>query len=74
MSQVQIDTALDQAHTVESILRVIWMAIEAEKICATSFADNGGGSLIDMTIGMMGDLIEKIETIEASLKRVSIDS
>lgn len=64
MSQVQIDTALDQAHTVESLLRVMSMAIDGEQICATSFADNGGGRLIDMSIQMMGDLIGKIEALE----------
>ncbi len=59
-----ITTPLYQAEKVEAMLRVISMAIDGEQICATSFADNCGGSLIDMMIEIMGDLIEKIEVME----------
>jgi hypothetical protein len=64
MTRENIGSAADQAHKVESILRVMSMAIDGEQICATSFTENGGGSLIDLTIEMMGELIEKIHVLE----------
>ncbi|MGR3477400.1 hypothetical protein [Sulfitobacter sp.] len=64
MSRDSIATPLAQAEKVEAMLRVMSMAIDGEQICATSFADNGGGRLVDMMIEIMGDLIEKIEALE----------
>jgi hypothetical protein len=74
MSRDYIATPLDQAQKVEAMLRIMSMAIDGEQICATSFADNGGGRLIDMMIELMGDLIKKVEEMEVSLKRVSVDN
>ena len=64
MSRDYIATPLDQAQKVEAMLRVMSMAIDGEQICATSFADNGWGCLIDMAIETMCDLIEKIAVLE----------
>tara|TARA_R110002072_G_scaffold4970_1_gene33751 strand:- start:131 stop:367 length:237 start_codon:yes stop_codon:yes gene_type:complete len=65
MSRDKIEAALDQANKVESMLRVMSMAIEGEQICPTSFADNGGGVLIDIAIEAMRHLGTSIDQIDA---------
>ena len=47
-----IEAAIDRANKLEHLLRIMSMAIDGEQISATSFADNGGGSLIDMATSM----------------------
>ncbi|KZX95341.1 MULTISPECIES: hypothetical protein [unclassified Sulfitobacter] len=59
-----IEAAIDRANTLENLLRIMSMAIEAEQISATSFADNGGGSLIDMAISMAREIINGLDVVQ----------
>jgi hypothetical protein len=63
-----IEAAIDRANKLEHLLRIMSMAIDGEQISATSFADNGGGSLIDMAIGMAREISDGLDVTQPPQK------
>jgi hypothetical protein len=56
-----IEAAIDQAYRLESLLRVMSMAVDGEQVSGTTLALSGGGSILDMAADMAGQLVEGLE-------------
>lgn len=60
-SNDHVECAIDQAYKLSSLLRVLSLAVDGEQIAGTTFAFNGGGSIIDMAANMAGEIVENLE-------------
>lgn len=56
-----IEAAIENAYKLESLLRVLSLAVEGEQIAGQTFAHCGGGSVIDMAAEMAGGVIVDLE-------------
>lgn len=53
---------LNKAYDLESLLRVLGLAIDEEQICGKSLADMGGGPIMEMAADWAGEIVEHLET------------
>lgn len=63
-----------KAYDIHGILRTCILACDPVATIKEWNGDNGIERTLEVAEKMMGDLIEDIERLEASLKRVSVDS
>ncbi len=56
-----IEAAIDRAYRIESLLRVLSLAVDGEQVSGTRLAFSGGGSILDMAADMAGELVEGLE-------------
>ena len=56
-----VENAIDQAYKLESLLRVLSMAVDGEQICGKTFEHAGGGSVLDMAADLAGEIVNELE-------------
>lgn len=62
MSRPQhIEDAISRAYRIESLLRILSMAVDGEQISGTTFTLSGGGAILDTAADMVGELAEALE-------------
>lgn len=58
----QIESVIDRAYKLESLLRVAALAIEGEQVAgAGRFEHIGGGSVLSMAVDMAGEIVTGLE-------------
>ncbi len=67
-----VEAAIAQAYRVESLLRILSMAVDGEQASGTTLALSGGGSIIDMAADMAGEIIEGLEVGEKDAGRSQV--
>lgn len=56
-----IEAAIDRAYRLESLLRIMSLAVDGEQISDATFSKAGGGSLIDLAAEMAGEISAGLE-------------
>jgi hypothetical protein len=60
-SPAYVEAAIGTAYRLESLLKILSLAADGERIAGVTFCDNGGGSVIDMAADMAGEIVEGLE-------------
>jgi len=56
-----VETAINHAYKLESLLRVLSMAVDGEQISGKTFEYVGGGSILDMAADLAGEIVNGLE-------------